>query len=75
MNSNKTRLTISISDLIILEVLSFNIDQKPILKKVLELARNVSKTCITPNINIISKELLNVIHEYNTKINLATIKK
>ena len=35
----------------------------------------ISKTCITPNRNIISKELLDVIHDHNTKTNLETIKK
>ena len=36
--------------------------------------RKDSKTYITPNINIIYKELIDVIHEPNTKRNLATIK-
>ena len=37
--------------------------------------RNVSRNYIPPNRNIISKELLDVIHEKNTKRNLATIKR
>ena len=43
MTFNETRLTVEISDLIISEGLSFNISQKPRFKKVLELARTVSK--------------------------------
>ena len=39
------------------------------------MARNVSKTCIPPNRKLISKELLDVIHEQKTKNNLAMIKK
>ena len=42
--SNDTRLTIAIADLIISEGLPFNLSQKPIFKKVLELSRNVLKT-------------------------------
>ena len=75
ITSNETRLTIAIADIIITEGLSFNISQKPILKKVLELSRNVSKTCIPPNRKLISKEILDVIHEQNMKRNLAMIKK
>ena len=41
ITSTETCLTISISDLIISEGPSFNLYQKPIFKKVLELARNV----------------------------------
>ena len=39
------------------------------------MSRNVLKTFIPPNRNPVSKELLNVIHEQNMKINLAMIKK
>ena len=38
MTSNETRLTVAIADLIISEGLSFNLSQKAIFKKVLELA-------------------------------------
>ena len=38
------------------------------------MSRNVTKTYIAPNRNILSKELLDVIHEQNTKRNLAIIK-
>ena len=75
ITSNKTRLTISIADLIISEVFSFDIFQKPIFKKLLEMERNVSETYIPPNRNLISKELLGVIHEQNMKMNLSMIKK
>ena len=43
MTSNETRLIVAIVDLIISEGLSFNLSQKPRFKKVLELARTVSK--------------------------------
>ena len=43
MTSNETRLTISIADLIISEVISFNLAQKPRFKDALDLAKNVSK--------------------------------
>ena len=75
ITSNDTRLTIAIADLIIPEVLPFNLDQKPRFEKVLELSRNVLKTYIPPNSKLISKELLDVIHEQNMKRNLAMIKK
>ena len=73
--SKETRLTITIADIIISECLLFDPATKPIFKKVLELSRNVSKTYITPNTNLISKELLDYIHEQKTKSNLAMIKK
>ena len=41
MNSDETRLTVAIADLIISEGLSFNIAQKPRFKKVLDLERAV----------------------------------
>ena len=75
ITSNNNRLTISIEDLIISEVLPFNLSQKPIFKKVLDLSRNISKTYITPNRKLISKELIDVIHEQNMKRNLVIIKK
>ena len=75
ITSNETRLTIAVSDVIISEGLSLNIYQNKIFKKVLEFSRNVSKTYIRPDRKIISKELLDVIHEHNTKSNLAMIKK
>ena len=55
--------------------ITFNLAQKPRFKKVLELSRNVLKTYIPPNRNLISKELLGVIHEENMKRNLTMIKK
>ena len=63
VTSNKTHITIATADLIIPEGLSFNLYQKSIFKKVLDLARNSSKTFIPHNRNIISKELLDIIHE------------
>ena len=75
ITSNDTRLTIATLDLIISEDLPFNLPQKPRFKKVLELSRNVSKTYISPNRNLLSKELLDVIHEQNMKSNSTIIKK
>ena len=43
ITSNETRLTASIAYLIISEGLYFNLDQKPRFKKVLDLARTLSK--------------------------------
>ena len=63
------------ADLIISEGLTFNISQKPIFKKVLELSRKVLRIYIPPNRNLISRELLDVIHEQNMKRNLAMIRK
>ena len=75
ITSNNTCLTIAIADLIISEGLPFNISQKLRFKKVLKLSRNVLKTSIPPNRKLVSKELLDVIHEQNTKRNLSMIKK
>ena len=75
MASNKTRLRVSIADLIISEGLSFNLSQKPRFKKVLELARTVSKCYQTPNRKLISKDLLDVMHDQNTERNLRLIEK
>ena len=75
MTSNETRLTVAIADLIIYEGLSFNISQKPRSKKVLELARTVSKCYQPPNKNPISKDILDVILDQNMKRNLSLIGK
>ena len=75
MTSNETRLTFAITDIIIYEGLSFNLSQKPRFKKVLDLARNVSKCYQPPNINIITKDILDVIHDQNMERNLSLIKK
>ena len=48
MTSNETRLTFTITYIIIYEGLSFNLSQKPRFKKVLDLARTVSKLLSTP---------------------------
>ena len=75
MTSNETRLTVAIADLIISEGLSFNLSQKPRFKKVLELARTVSKCYQPPNRKLISKDLLDVIHDQNMERNLSLIEK
>ena len=75
MTSNKTRLAVAITDLIISEGLSFNIYQKTRFKEVFDLARTVSKSYQPPNIKLISKDLLDVIHYENIESNLSLIKK
>ena len=65
MTSNETRLTVAIADPIISEVLSFNISKKHRFKKVMELAITVSKCYQPPNRKLISKVLLDVIHDQN----------
>ena len=65
MTSNETRLTVAIANLNISEGLSFNQYQKHRFKKVLELARTVSKCYQPPNIKLVSKDLLDVIHDQN----------
>ena len=61
MTSNKTRVTVAISDIIIYEGIYLNLSQKPQFKKVFDLAINVSKGYQPPNINLISKYLLDLI--------------
>ena len=74
MTSDETRLTVAIADLIISEGLSFNISQKPRFK-VLGLERTVSKCYQPPNRNLISKDLLDVIHDQNMETNVSLIEK
>ena len=75
MTSNETCLKVAISDLNIYEVLSFNLSQKNRFKKVLDLARTVSK-CYQPwNRELLSKYILDVIHDQNMERNLSLIKK
>ena len=75
MTSNETRLTVAIADLIISEGLSFNPFQKPRFKKVLELSRTVSKCYQPSNRKLISKDILDVIHDQNMERNLSLIEK
>ena len=75
MTSNETRLTVAIADLIISEGLSFNLSQRSRFKKVLELARYASKCYQPPNRKLISKDLLDVIHNQNMERNLSLIEK
>ena len=72
---NETRLAVAIADIINSEGLYFNLYQKPRSKKVLALSRTVSKCYQPPNRKLISKDLLNVIHDQNTESNLSLIKK
>ena len=73
MISNEIRLTVVIANLIIYEGLSFNLSQKPWSKKALDLAINVSKFYRPPNIKLISKDLLDVIHDKNIESNLSLV--
>ena len=75
ISSSKTRLTTAIADFIIYEDMSFNLDKKPRFKKFLHSARNLSKVYHPPNIKLISKDLIDVIHDQNMKRNLTIIKK
>ena len=75
MTYNETRLTVAIAGFIISEGLSFNIYQKYRFKKVLDLAKTVSKCYQPTNRNLISKDLLGVIHDQNMERNLSLIKK
>ena len=75
MTYNDTRLTVTIADIVISEGLSFNLSQKPRFKKVIYLARTVSKCYQYPNRNLISKDRLDVIHDQNMERNLILIEK
>ena len=75
ITSNEIHVTFDIADLIISELQSFNLSQKPIFKKVLDFSRNVSKTYIPPKRKFISKEIIHVLHEQKMKRNLEMIKK
>ena len=75
MTSNETRLTVAITDLIISEDLSFNLSQKPRFKKMLDFSRTVSKFYQPPNRKLISKDILDVIHDPKMERNLSLIKK
>ena len=75
MSSNETCLAVAIADLIISEGPSFNIAQKLRFNNILYLARNISKVYNPPNIKIISKVLLYVIHYQNMQRNLTMMKK
>ena len=59
----------------ILVLCFFNIYQKPQFKKVLVLAKNISNFHNPQNINIFTKNLLDVINYENIKRNLIMIKK
>ena len=75
MASNESRLIVEIADIIIYEGLSFNLSQKPRFKKVLDLARTVSKCYQPPNRKLISKDILDVIHDQNMERNSSLVKK
>ena len=58
MTSNETRLTIAIADLIISEVISFNLAQKPRFKDALDLAKMYQNfiEIMERNLSLIMKE-------------------
>ena len=66
-SSNETRLTVAIADLIVYEGLSLNLSHKYRFKKVLDFARIVSKCYQPTSRNLISKDLLDVIHDQTWK--------
>ena len=74
MDSNETRLTVATTNLIIPEGLSFTLSQKRRSKEVPDLARNISKCYQPTNRELISKDLLDVIHYQNMERNLSLIK-
>ena len=65
MTSNETILTAATTDIIISEGLSFNLSHKPSFKKVIDLARTVSKHYQPPNIKLIYKDILDVMYDQN----------
>ena len=73
-SSNQTCLAVAIADLIISEGLDFNISQKYRFKKVLDLARNVSKGYNPPN-KLMTTDLPDGIHDQNMKSNFTMINK
>ena len=75
MTSNETHITVANTDLIVSESLSFNLSQKPRFKKVLGFTRTVSKCYQPPDRKLISKDILDVIHDQNTESNLSLIEK
>ena len=75
ITSNETRLTVAISDLNISEGISFNLSQKTSFKKVIDLARNVSRCYQPPNRNLISKDILDEINYHNMERNPSLIKR
>ena len=73
--SNHTCLAVAIADIIIQEGLDFNISQKYRFKKVLDLARNVSKGYTSPNRKLMPTDLLDGIHDQKMKKNLTIMSK
>ena len=75
MTSNYTCLTLAVSDLIIYKDIYFNLSLKTQLKKILDMAINMSKVYQPPNINPIYEDLLNVINDQNMERNLSLTNK
>ena len=75
ITSNDIRRVVAISNIIISKDISFNLAQKTWFKRVVDLEINVSKGYHISNRNMISKYLLDVIHDHNMERNLILIKK
>ena len=75
MTYNETFLTVEITDITTYKGLSFKIAHKPRFKKVLDLEITVSKRYQPPNMNLIYRDILDVIHDQNMERNLSLIKK
>ena len=75
MTSNETRLTVAISDINISEGIYFNQSQIPRFKKVLDLARTVSKSYQPTNRKLIYEYILDAIHDQNMERSLRLIEK
>ena len=75
ITSNDTGLTVPIDDPFIYEGFSFNLSQKLPFKKVINLARNVSKGHQPSNRKHLSKDILNVVHDHIMEGNLNFVKK
>ena len=75
MTSNDTRIIVAISTIIIYGGLSSNLSLKLRFKKVLYLARNISKWYQPPYRNLITKDILYVMQNQNMERKLILIKK
>ena len=64
-----------IDDTIISKGFYFNISQKPKFKKIIDLAKNLSKGYRHPNRNLTYKDLQDIIHDHNMESNIILIEK
>ena len=73
ISSNDTYLIVAIVYIIVSKGLYFNLSQNRRLKKVLDLSINLSKVYNNPRRNLISRDLLDVIHNQNMQSKLIMI--